>query len=100
MTMMDLAGRTVVVLGAGRSGVAAARLVRARGAAIVVIVDNASAEKLSALATELSGQGIDLRAGFGASGGSGASSSTTSCTREATPWRESISGRCATGTSG
>ena len=63
--MSDLAGRTVVVLGAGRSGVAAARLAKARGAGAVVVVDNAPAEKLARLAGELAAQGIELRAGFG-----------------------------------
>lgn len=56
---MELSGRTVVVVGLGRSGVAAARLCRAQGAAVVG-VDAAKAEELTGDARALAHEGVRL----------------------------------------
>jgi UDP-N-acetylmuramoylalanine--D-glutamate ligase len=59
---MDLEGRTAVVVGLGRSGVAASRLLLARGARVVAI-DAAPREKLSAEALALEPAGVTLAVG-------------------------------------
>jgi UDP-N-acetylmuramoylalanine--D-glutamate ligase len=55
----DLQGRRVLVLGAGCSGIAAARLAAARGATVDV-ADAASREKLEGCAAALAAEGIAL----------------------------------------
>ena len=60
--MSSLAGTRVVVVGLGRSGVAAARLCRRYGADVIA-VDHAAPEKLSAAARALSEIGISVVAG-------------------------------------
>ncbi len=59
---MDFRGRTVIVVGLGRSGVAAARLLLARGARVVAN-DGAPRERLSAEALALEGEGATIAAG-------------------------------------
>jgi UDP-N-acetylmuramoylalanine--D-glutamate ligase len=56
---MDLAGKTAVVVGLGRSGVAAASLLLARGARVVG-TDDAPREKASAATIALEERGVDL----------------------------------------
>ncbi len=58
----DLAGARVVVVGLGRSGVAAARACKGAGA-IVVGTDDAAADALGPVASALPTQGIELCAG-------------------------------------
>ncbi len=60
--MSDLSGQRILVLGAGCSGIAAARLARSRGAEVIV-VDAAPAEKLVSAQAVLSGEGIALQCG-------------------------------------
>ena len=60
--MSDLAGLGILVLGAGVSGCAAARLAHSRGAEVTV-VDSAPRERLSADALRLESEGIALRCG-------------------------------------
>ncbi|CAN91820.1 UDP-N-acetylmuramoylalanine-D-glutamate ligase [Sorangium cellulosum So ce56] len=60
--MMDVRGRTVIVVGLGRSGVAAARLLNARGARVIAN-DGAPRERLSAAAAALEGEGVVLAPG-------------------------------------
>jgi UDP-N-acetylmuramoylalanine--D-glutamate ligase len=60
--MSSLAGTRVVVVGLGRSGVAAARLCRRYGADVVA-VDHAAPEKLSAAALGLRELGVEVVAG-------------------------------------
>ena len=62
---IDLHGRSVLVVGLGRSGLAAARLCRDRGATLTV-TDNRSAEQLSDVMTSL---GADVRAELGLAAG-------------------------------
>ena len=57
---MDLGGRTVSVLGAGRSGLAASELLLSRGAR-VTLWDERPADQLGAEA--LAAQGVVLRSG-------------------------------------
>jgi UDP-N-acetylmuramoylalanine--D-glutamate ligase len=59
---MDLAGKTAIVVGLGRSGVAAARLLLARGARVVGS-DAAPRERLSTEALALEAAGAALRVG-------------------------------------
>ena len=59
---MDLEGRTAVVVGLGRSGVAASRLLLAKGARVVAI-DAAPRENLSAEALALEAAGVTLAVG-------------------------------------
>ena len=61
--MMNLPGKQVLVLGAGRSGVAAARLAKAHGAT-VALLDNAPAERFDALKTQMGQEGIAFYPGF------------------------------------
>ncbi|MBQ4480314.1 MAG: UDP-N-acetylmuramoyl-L-alanine--D-glutamate ligase [Victivallales bacterium] len=61
--MMDLQRKQVLVMGAGRSGVAAARLARAHGAA-VVLLDNAPEERFEALKTQMAQEEIAFLPGF------------------------------------
>jgi len=60
--MSSLAGSRVVVVGLGRSGVAAARLCRSHGADVTAI-DHAPVEKLSAAAVGLRDVGVEVIAG-------------------------------------
>ncbi|WP_129346420.1 UDP-N-acetylmuramoyl-L-alanine--D-glutamate ligase [Sorangium cellulosum] len=60
--MMDVRGRTVIVVGLGRSGVAAARLLIERGARVIAN-DGAPRERLSAAAASLEAEGAVLAAG-------------------------------------
>lgn len=60
--MSDLTGLGILVLGAGVSGCAAARLAHSRGAEVTV-VDSAPRERLSADALRLESEGIALRCG-------------------------------------
>ncbi|MCX7825793.1 MAG: UDP-N-acetylmuramoyl-L-alanine--D-glutamate ligase [Verrucomicrobiae bacterium] len=60
-------GKTVLVLGLGRSGEAAARLLAARGARVLG-VDNADHEALQAVASSLRAQGIEVRLGVASLG--------------------------------
>ncbi|KYF78886.1 UDP-N-acetylmuramoylalanine--D-glutamate ligase [Sorangium cellulosum] len=60
--MMDVRGRTVIVVGLGRSGVAAARLLRERGARVIAN-DGAPRERLSAAAASLEAKGVVLAPG-------------------------------------
>ncbi|WP_437309077.1 UDP-N-acetylmuramoyl-L-alanine--D-glutamate ligase [Sorangium sp. So ce388] len=60
--MMDVRGRTVIVVGLGRSGVAAARLLIERGARVIAN-DGAPRERLSAAAASLESEGAALAAG-------------------------------------
>lgn len=62
-TLPSLTGSPVLVLGAGKSGIAAARLAASRGAA-VTILDTAPAERLERAGAQLSGTGIRLVPGF------------------------------------
>lgn len=59
---MDVRGRTVVVVGLGRSGVAAARLLIERGARVIAN-DGAPRERLSAAAAALEAEGAVIAAG-------------------------------------
>jgi UDP-N-acetylmuramoylalanine--D-glutamate ligase len=59
---MDVSGKTAVVIGLGRSGVAAASLLLARGARVVA-TDAAPRERLSAAALALAEKGADVVAG-------------------------------------
>ncbi|AUX40776.1 UDP-N-acetylmuramoylalanine--D-glutamate ligase [Sorangium cellulosum] len=59
---MDVRGRTVIVVGLGRSGVAAARLLIERGARVVAN-DGAPRERLSAAAAALEAEGAALALG-------------------------------------
>ena len=56
----DVQNKTVLVLGLGRSGVAAARLLAERGARVIG-VDNAKNEALQTAATALRAQGVETR---------------------------------------
>jgi UDP-N-acetylmuramoylalanine--D-glutamate ligase len=60
--MMKLSGKTVVVVGLGESGVAAAELALAHGATVVAS-DSAPEEKLSAEARALASKGVRVAAG-------------------------------------
>ncbi|WP_437289671.1 UDP-N-acetylmuramoyl-L-alanine--D-glutamate ligase [Sorangium sp. So ce406] len=60
--MMDVRGRTVIVVGLGRSGVAAARLLMERGARVIAN-DGAPRERLSAAAASLEAEGVVLAPG-------------------------------------
>ncbi len=60
--MMKLVGKTVVIVGLGESGVAAAELAIAHGADVVGM-DSASEEKLSQAARDLGGKGARVIAG-------------------------------------
>jgi UDP-N-acetylmuramoylalanine--D-glutamate ligase len=60
--MMNLSGKTVVIVGLGESGVAAAELARKRGADVVAS-DSAPPDKLSAAARALADKGIRVEAG-------------------------------------
>ncbi|WP_437969596.1 UDP-N-acetylmuramoyl-L-alanine--D-glutamate ligase [Sorangium sp. So ce260] len=60
--MMDVRGRTVIVVGLGRSGVAAARLLLERGARVIAN-DGAPRERLSAAAASLEAEGAVLAPG-------------------------------------
>ena len=55
-------GQSVLVLGLGRSGVAAARLLAARGARVIG-VDNADNDALQAEAKSLRAEGVEVRLG-------------------------------------
>lgn len=59
---MNCDGKHIVILGMGRSGLAAARLARARGAQ-VLLSDAAPAEKLRAVAESCDAEGIPWEAG-------------------------------------
>lgn len=59
---MDLSGTTAVVIGLGRSGVAAANLLLARGAKVIAS-DASPREKLSAQAIALEEKGAEIAAG-------------------------------------
>jgi UDP-N-acetylmuramoylalanine--D-glutamate ligase len=59
---MDLAGKTAVVVGLGRSGVAAASLLLARGARVIGM-DTAARDAASVAALALEGKGADLAFG-------------------------------------
>lgn len=59
---MDVRGRTVIVVGLGRSGVAAARLLIERGARVIAN-DGAPRERLSAAAASLESEGAALAVG-------------------------------------
>jgi UDP-N-acetylmuramoylalanine--D-glutamate ligase len=59
---MELSGKTAVVVGLGRSGVAAANLLVARGARVIA-TDAAPREKASAAALALEGRGVELALG-------------------------------------
>jgi UDP-N-acetylmuramoylalanine--D-glutamate ligase len=59
---LDVQNKTVLVLGLGRSGVAAARLLAERGAKVIGI-DNADNESLRAAAKTLWAQGVETRLG-------------------------------------
>ena len=58
----DLAGLAVLVIGAGRSGLAAGRFAAARGAR-VTLCDRAPAEQLTGIRRQASEAGIELRCG-------------------------------------
>ncbi|MCQ2402622.1 MAG: UDP-N-acetylmuramoyl-L-alanine--D-glutamate ligase [Lentisphaeria bacterium] len=60
--MNDLSGFRILVLGAGRSGCAAARLARAHGAEVKVL-DSAPQEKLASVQENLAREGIVLECG-------------------------------------
>ncbi|HMI86154.1 MAG TPA: UDP-N-acetylmuramoyl-L-alanine--D-glutamate ligase [Polyangiaceae bacterium] len=60
--MMNLSGKTVVIVGLGESGVAAAELARKRGADVAAS-DSAPYDKLSADARALSDKGVRVEAG-------------------------------------
>ena len=60
--MHELAGKNVLVLGLGKSGVAASRLLRARGARVRVI-DSADSNQLAAQAASLLAMGINVSLG-------------------------------------
>ncbi|MET0594646.1 MAG: UDP-N-acetylmuramoyl-L-alanine--D-glutamate ligase [Polyangiaceae bacterium] len=60
--MSKLSGKTVVVVGLGESGIAAAELARAHGANVVA-TDSAPADKLSPAARALADKGIAIEAG-------------------------------------
>ena len=59
---MNLSGKTVVIVGLGESGIAAAELARKHGAEVVAN-DAAPADQLSPAARALAGQGIRVEAG-------------------------------------
>ncbi|MBI5686384.1 MAG: UDP-N-acetylmuramoyl-L-alanine--D-glutamate ligase [Verrucomicrobia bacterium] len=61
---LDVQEKTVLVLGLGRSGVAAARLLAGRGARVIG-VDNADNESLQTVAKTLWAQGVETRLGVG-----------------------------------
>lgn len=56
---LDLHGRRVLVLGAGKSGLSAARLAKAQGADVTVL-DSAPAERFATLMPQLESEGITL----------------------------------------
>jgi UDP-N-acetylmuramoylalanine--D-glutamate ligase len=58
----DLAGLSILVIGAGRSGLAASRLAAARGAR-VTLCDRAPAERLTEVARQAANAGVALHAG-------------------------------------
>lgn len=60
----DVQKKTVLVLGLGRSGVAAARLLAERGARVIG-VDNADNEALQTVAKALRARGVETRLGVG-----------------------------------
>ena len=60
--MTNLSGKTVVIVGLGESGIAAAELARRHGAEVVAN-DAASLEALSPRARALSGRGVRLEVG-------------------------------------
>src|SRR6185369_11491816 len=62
LTAMDVHGKSVVVVGLGRSGVAAARLLLARGARVVG-VDAAPREKVGPATIALEALGAELALG-------------------------------------
>ncbi len=59
---MNMNGQTALVLGLGRSGAAAARLLAARGARVIA-VDNADGDALQTVASSLRERGVDVRLG-------------------------------------
>ncbi len=59
----DLSGKKAVVLGAGVSGCAAARLAHALGASPVILLDEAQAEKFGDLPQQLASDGITMLCG-------------------------------------
>lgn len=59
----DVRGKRILVIGLGKSGVAAASLAVRAGAGVVVAVDGAPREKLSADAVSLEALGVELRTG-------------------------------------
>ncbi|NLE56453.1 MAG: UDP-N-acetylmuramoyl-L-alanine--D-glutamate ligase, partial [Lentisphaerae bacterium] len=61
--MKSLCGQTVLVLGAGASGLAAARLAQTVGAR-VILLDSGSGEALQREAEVLRSEGIDVRLGW------------------------------------
>jgi UDP-N-acetylmuramoylalanine--D-glutamate ligase len=65
--MTNLSGKTVVIVGLGESGIAAAELARKRGAEVVA-TDSAPRDKLSAEACALADKGVRLEAGGHAAG--------------------------------
>ncbi len=62
-TLFDLHGRQVLVLGAGKSGQAAALLAQAKGG-VVTVLDNAPLANLTEVNQLLTERGIALRAGY------------------------------------
>ena len=64
---LDVQGKRALVLGLGRSGVAAARLLAGRGARVIG-VDNADNEALQTVAKTLRVQGVEVRLGVGQPG--------------------------------
>lgn len=60
---MDLAGKRVLVMGAGRSGLAATGLLRARGARVTAI-DSGGGAALEANAAQMRGLGAEVLLGF------------------------------------
>ena len=61
---MNITGKNIVVLGAGVSGVAAARLAKAKGAASVRLFDKADNDMLRALSADLQRNGIETCLGW------------------------------------
>nr|HPN65353.1 Mur ligase family protein [Candidatus Goldiibacteriota bacterium] len=60
---MDINGKNVVVLGAGKSGVSAAVLAKKKGAAKVVLSDVKPKAKMEQNAADLEAMGIEIEAG-------------------------------------
>jgi UDP-N-acetylmuramoylalanine--D-glutamate ligase len=70
--MQDLLGKKIVVLGAGVSGCAAARLAHSLNASSVALLDSAPAEKFTELSAQLASDGITLICGDAAQNYDGA----------------------------